>query len=433
MSTNSHVGRAPSSAGQVDEDDGLARRPNPWARATLFLMPVLAGLGPFVSPSPGSSGMAYAYRILLAAAILPAFLAALDSGRRGNKGVPLLVATSLAFAGWGAVSLQWAPDVSLGRRQLIGVVLALMGTWIAVGLTSRDDRRIATLRGGFVLAAFVMCLIGLWQYATGQNLWTLVGQTFRFEGNPLIGSFVNPNNFAVFLLGCLGPILTWTIMSHSFKRVIGIALLATTSFVILGTTSRAGVIGFALVGAAVLVVTMMVRPKTQVPIIFALSSGAVIAWILAGGAIRSGFTTAFGGESTESDALRVELTQTAFRQAWESGGIGLGPAGFQVTLGSDVGNTITAAHNTFLQIAAEYGLPVFLPFVLLMIYLLNAMFRRGRDKRDLRAAELLAGLIAVGTGALTASSLIADPSWWLLIGYLIVLARPAREPEPVPA
>lgn len=398
---------------------------NPWVRLTLLVMPGLAAMGSFVSMSPGSSGTANGYRIVTALALVPALLM-FSRSRAGSTSTRLLVVTTLAFAFWGTFALTWTPSPGVGKRQLLGILLAILGTWVAIGLTSRQAAAVRSLRSGFVLAAFALTAIGLWQFATGNNLWRLAGQPFRFRDNMLIGTFVNPNNFAAFLLGCSGPVLSWALYAKGIRKPLGLLLLASMAFVILGTTSRAGILGLLIIVGWVLIIVMGQVPRLQVPIVFTVAVLSLVTWGIFGRQLSVGITTAFAGDTAQSDNLRIGLSQTAIRYFAESQGIGIGPAGFQERLSAESAQDVLATHNTFLQMAAEYGVPVILPFAALMtVLMVRALRTRTRTATGVDPAriELIAGVIAIMIGALVASSLIADPSWWLLIGYLIVLTR----------
>lgn len=416
------------STAPADDTAAPARPADRWIRRTLLVMPALAALGSFVSASPGSSGTANGYRLVTAVALIPALLMLSRTPSRGLA-TKLLLVTTVAFAVWGPIGLTWTPAPVVGQRQLLGILLSIAGAWVAIGLTSARAATVQHLRAGFVLAAFVLASIGLWQYATGNNLWRLAGQTVRFEDSMLIGSFVNPNNFAVFLLGCAGPVLSWALSAKGIRRPFAVALLAAMAFVVLGTTSRAGVLGLLVIVVSVLIIVMMQAPKTQVPVLFTLAALSLGTWAAFSRQITAGLSTAFAGSSGSSDDLRVALSQTAVRYFFDSGGLGIGPAGFQARLALETSQSILATHNTFLQVAAEYGLPVALPMFALVAVIATSALRspdRSHTLVDPARIEMVAGIIAIGIGALVASSLIADPSWWLLIGYMVVLARQSR-------
>lgn len=402
------------------------------SRIALFLMPTLAALGPFLSLTPGSPGAPYAYRVLIAVAAAPALLN-LVRARGSGIFTRTLLFTTLAFIVWGTMALGWTPNTGRGSRQLVGILIGILGCWVAIGLAGHHSRGRQALRRGFVLAATTLSAVGVWQYVTGNNMWNLVGQPFNFDGNPLIGTFINPNNFAAFLLGCLGPILAITIAGKWRDRMIGLALIGVIAWILMNTESRTGVFGLALICGVGCVIVGIKLPKSQTPLFMAfLGMLAVLALNMGKVARLLGGVDA---DSSASDDLRVQLSKAAWRYFIESWGIGIGPAGFEPTLENDSSAQvirILPPHNTFLEMAAEYGAPTIVPFLALMAALTFAAIKRlPSHSKELTAqrVELLACVIAIIAGGLVASSLIADPSWWLLIAYSILLARRDEDPE----
>lgn len=429
-----------SSPAQATEVETEAPKAPRWAWVTAFLMPALAALGPFASIAPGSEGAPYFYRVLIAAAIVPA-LVALRVRRRRDFRVTALFLTTLGFAVWGTYGLSWTPNPERGSRQLIGVLIGLLGAWVIVGLAARYRDVLPWMRRGFVLAAVILCGIGAWQWFTGENLWVLTGNPFNFAGNPLIGTFVNPNNLAAFLLGCLGPLLAVSLGKGWRAGVFGVALLGLIAWVMLNTFSRAGLVGLFVIVALGLVIFTTSRPKSQVPIWgTSLALGIVSYWAI-GDRLRTSVDATLQSSSQASDSLRLVLSRIALEYFVDSGGLGIGPAGYQVRLAEESRpevDRILPVHNTFFEMAAEYGVPVILPFFALIVALVFGVLRvpalDANGQVNTVRLELLAGLVAVVAGALVASSLIADPSWWLLIGYLVAVhnATTGRDEERVP-
>lgn len=396
------------------------------ARTVLFLMPVLAALGPFASLNPGSSGAPYAYRVLIAVSAVPA-LVALFRRRAQDLRTTALMVTTVGFVLWGTLALTWTPNFERGGRQLVGALIGLLGCWVAIGLAGRHRAALTALRHGFVVAASVLAAIGVWQYISGNNLWTMFGQPFNFSGNPLIGTFINPNNYAAFLLGCLGPIIAMSIAGQRMHRLFGIPLVLLLMWILTNTDSRTGVLGLAIICFLACVIVGFKLPKSQAPL---LVGAIAIAGVAALNFSRLRDLLSGVNAGTEaSDDLRVQLSKIAFSYFIDSRGVGIGPAGFEVRLESDpTANVIRILppHNTFLEIAAEYGAPVIVPFLFLMVSLGIAALRQPAQEAKVAVStrvELLACFIAIVAGALVASSLIADPGWWLLIGYALLLAR----------
>lgn len=110
----------------------------------------------------------------------------------------------------------------------------------------------------------------------------------------------------------------------------------------------------------------------------------------------------------------------------ESEWMGFGPGSFEAVL-PDVPSTIYAdrivpAHNTILQIGAEYGIVLMLLTVGLILTLAMAGLRNFTAALRVEAFELLGVVTYVVTAALVASSVLADPTRWVAIAYGIALS-----------
>lgn len=418
-----------STEGQLDPDTAT-QQPSRLTRTTLLLMPVLAGLGPFASFTPGVAGAPYAYRILIALAALPA-LGMLLRNRQRDALASALLLTTLAFALWGSLALGWTPNTDRGGRQLVGILISLLGCWVAIGLAGTHPAGLRALRRGFVLAAATLAAVGLWQYTTGNNLWTLTGQPFNFAGNPLIGTFINPNNYAAFLLGCLGPILATAITGTRRSILLAVSLILVLGWIMLHTESRTGLFGLAFIALTASLMVAVSRPKSQTPLLVAGLAAAVVA-VVNISRIGAKIDRVSQGTSA-SDDLRIQLSKIAWQYFLDSNGLGIGPAGFEARLEHDPSveaMRVLPPHNTFLEVASEYGVLVFLPFIFLIIALITSAINRRRSGSSRGAVahrvDLLSCIAAIIAGGLVASTLIADPGWWLLISYAILLTRQQR-------
>ncbi len=91
------------------------------------------------------------------------------------------------------------------------------------------DKEMWTLLDALILGAVVMSLIGLWQYATGQNLITSEGGLMRLRS--IYGS---PNNAALYLGRIIPILIAYVLMGNGRRRSLyGFGLILTTTALIL--------------------------------------------------------------------------------------------------------------------------------------------------------------------------------------------------------
>jgi len=135
-----------------------------------------------------------------------------------------------------------------------------------------------------------------------------------------------------------------------------------------------------------------------------------------------------------SNRAHVALFFAALRMIADNPIFGVGPLNFKslstLYTGLEQGNI---AHNSFLEVAAEFGLPVFIVFVLLLasvFRILNRATRLGASPDGRRLAGWAEGLRSGLTGFLVAGCFISaqyEKMLWLAVFVTIVLGRFAAE------
>jgi O-antigen ligase len=108
-------------------------------------------------------------------------------------------------------------DVALNEWRVIIIEPALF--YFLFRFQRLEDREIQIIVDAFLMGGLVVALIGLWQYATGQNLITSEGGLMRLRS--IYGS---PNNVALLLGRCI-PILAATILVGRGRRRIAYAAI----------------------------------------------------------------------------------------------------------------------------------------------------------------------------------------------------------------
>jgi O-antigen ligase len=135
-----------------------------------------------------------------------------------------------------------------------------------------------------------------------------------------------------------------------------------------------------------------------------------------------------------SNRAHVALFWAALRMIADNPIFGVGPDNFKslstLYTGLDQGNI---AHNSFLEVAAEFGIPVLVVFVLLLwsvFRILNRATRLGASAEGWRLAGWAEGLRSGLTGFLVAGCFISaqyEKMLWLAVFITIVLGRFAAE------
>ncbi|MBA5777134.1 O-antigen ligase family protein [Stappia sp. F7233] len=329
---------------------------------------------------------------------------------------------------------QWVAAEALTGRELPATVsIYPTGTfdailrWLSAGalfavllMTVRTFRRSEAALAALAGAGTAYALCGLVLHLNAPYLLSGVQKWAFFDF--VTGPFVNPNNFATYL-GMVLMILLALVLARidAFQRrsvtryrggfVLLSALLqpATLAFTVmavvvflalLATGSRAGIASSAA-GAVVVLVVFSFRSRERsglATVTAAVLLATLVLGILVfiGGAMTGGSSQEASDFGNRAGLWRDSVTAMLDRPILGHGAGAFGEV-FATYLGTDIhaGRTFRDAHNTYLELAVELGLPAALAaaamFAALFLPVVRSTFRRGRPY----AAPLAA------TGAMT--------------------------------
>jgi O-antigen ligase len=346
----------------------------------LIALPLLAALA--AAPPEVYPGMQLAATIVAAALGLLLVIQV----ERPADGVPLFL---LALAFPLGLSHLFAVDRGGSVDAIIQFGVAVVLFLAARALPAPARRGLLIL---LVLTGAVLSLDGMWQFAFGFDA-ALADRALseavrtRLEAGRVFGPFPVPSAFASFLMLCLPVAVAFGLERGGRMRrlagvaavLIGIALLLTRSH------------GALLAGGAAAVL-WWVRPVGRrprwIPVVLALGAvliTATIAW--RGGVLFE------GAEANGPAALRLRNAVVAARMIADHplAGVGGGGFGSAYTAYRRAGDNETRyAHDSYLQVLAEHGLPAALPLGLVLLGL------AGRVAAARRSGDPLAGGAAFG-------------------------------------
>jgi len=132
--------------------------------------------------------------------------------------------------------------------------------------------------------------------------------------------------------------------------------------------------------------------------------------------------------SERSDAVRQSLTLLGWQIFLGSAFLGRGAGSFEYLVAVEGGTVgfgdVTNAHNVFAEVAAQYGLIVMVPLMVVLV----ATARRGPPHRQRGVGDghlgvaVMLGTVAIFVSGLGASSTLVSPWWWALVGSTVAAA-----------
>ncbi|MFN2564898.1 MAG: O-antigen ligase family protein [Gemmatimonadaceae bacterium] len=329
-----------------------------------------------------------------------------------------------------AAGLPFALDPAVGTRYLLTWVMpgAVLATLIVIAVRGAEDVEwllLATVTGAAVYLATV--------YARGgANAVT----------NPAATVFYDRNDLSLMLVALIPAALhlAWA-GQPPMRRVLATTCFLVFVFTIVRGGSRGGLVGLVVV-LGYMLLTFQLLPRrarvwTAIATLLLLAGGGSAYW----GRVRTIFQPETDYNWSGRTCGRGEVWRRGLTYVRQRPVVGVGANGFPIAERElsrparerlMVGRPFETlnAHNIFLQIAAELGLPGLIVFVALVVHMARTLSRvRRRHAADPRlsgvAHVLLAALLAyVVCGFFLSAAYF--PFWYLLIGLVAATAAVAR-------
>ena len=279
---------------------------------------------------------------------------------------------------YAAIQGLWANDISLWKQ---GMLSALINIFIIIVLwyflTSNND-----------IDAFLKYSIPLWLVNIGLGIYEFVSKNnfitkSTYEQNFFYVStfFANPNDCATWMCLCF-LILALYIKRRKYHKIFTVIAWAITTFIVLQTGSRAclyGMIAYAalyVISSLIIILEDKRKDRGVLKTLFWVAASAVILIIFFGvyGDMISTLIYKFSGQANQSsDFFRLEIIKDTIRVILNS--LFLGVGAYQTI--SYIGIN---PHNFFLELLADFGLPIFAFTCYIFAKIINVFFDKSTDK-----------------------------------------------------
>ncbi|MDX3662232.1 O-antigen ligase family protein [Streptomyces sp. ID05-26A] len=262
--------------------------------------------------------------------------------------------------------------------------------------------------------------------AAAGGLLSVAGGSLRATG-PL----EDPNDLAFFLVAALPLLVALPVRGRSriVLLLLGAVLVAGTA----ATFSRGG--GIALACALVWLIARRALPVRAVVVTAAVAGVAALVFA---STAQAELSRAFQEKShiagTNADT-RMLRWQAASRMLADNPVLGVGPGGFRQQYAAaghnaEIDEQTPVAHNLFLEVAAELGVPGFvllIAFIAVGFVASERALRRVADRRE--AVAVQAALIAVLVASIFLSEQYYLPLWSLVAIAVAIERRSVEEPR----
>ena len=296
----------------------------------------------------------------------------------------------------------------------------------------KNIQQIKTVFNIWILFLVITIVVAIWEINTGQHL-----SVSRYNKSPeLIDNipttfYTNPNDYATFL-SISFPFLLFFI-GYSKKIYLKLFFLLISfiiAFLILFTGSRANIISISIAFILYFILSnRKFRIKTFIVLAFIMLISAIYfqdifnnMYVMLNTNLVSLFNPA-ERSADGSNIIRMNLIYNSIDFLSQTYGFGVGAGNAEAWMGKyAIYDTrgITNPHNWWIEILVDYGLLIFVFYIIIymrLVYQLFVVFLRSKDANQKEIAKvLLVSLLTFVFACISSSSVMAFmPQWILLI------------------
>ncbi|WP_026581058.1 O-antigen ligase family protein [Bacillus sp. J33] len=357
-----------------------------------------------------------------------------SAGREPLKNIILFYYFWIAYA---VLSLLWVLSVSEGIKDIIFLCSGLLFTFLFISLfKEREDYH--NLLWLWMAVLLLMVGLGFWNHLTLQHLpiSRMYNAPMYIRDRPT-AVFTNENDFATYMAISVFIALAFLQFHKSFLlKLLGFALLGTTLYLILVTSSRANLLAVMLAGFFWFILFTSIKQKRYLLLLG--SAGFIVVLAVSPAAVTAIFKEvesqilsifAFTDTGDASMDIRKNLLKNSLIFIANSLGFGIG-AGNAETYMKAAGLFPTMGtlniHNWWAELLVHYGVLIFMGYVLIYLWfmvILYKLFKSAEHWKDrLISQALCTSLIAFSVASISPSSIMTLNFVWILFaiaaGYI---------------
>lgn len=341
-------------------------------------------------------------------------------------------------------SLIWALDKQSAVLNITFLLTGILVVFLCVYYLE-DWGHLKTLYNLWLFVFALMVAIGVWELATGDHLW--VSSSLREDsvasgyGFMPTGVFYNPNDYATYLSLSIPFVIVLIKYGNRFRwRIVSGILLVFALYVMVYTRSRSNFIAVLLGFLFWLLFFENLRGKVKTIVV---AASLVCVMLLVFPALLSdmlgsvGIITKFSDmlpEMTEGEGgARLNLFLNVPLFLIRNLGLGVGAGNVEYYMEHfSVYNTygITNVHNWWVEILANYGIIVFVGYVVFYLGLLLNLYRLYHklttSAEKMLCEGILMGLVGFSIGSFSSSSNMALIPQWIFFGFALALLNVVR-------
>ncbi|MHA1343898.1 MAG: O-antigen ligase family protein [Promethearchaeota archaeon] len=346
---------------------------------------------------------------------------------------------------YAVISLAWVPSKSMAIRYLIFLFMGISVIFFST-YYFREKLDLQKLYLLWMGVFITLLFLGFWEHLTGYHLSVskLYGETYaRFKYIPT-AVFYNQNDYATFLT--LSIPFGIGIVRYSCKkylRFFGLCSILGAFYLIVAAGSRANII--AVLFELAFILLFLLNFKRKIKAIITISICIVLLFMFLPGPVQGFFSqiteklnsiVSHAGLRTGSIGVRMNLVRNGLLFLYSTAGFGVGAGNaeyYMANFAKYYTAGITNPHNWWLEILVDYGILVFVGYIIFYIGIMRNLWKIYRKKQKIEekmiCEALLVSLVGFFFASISSSSIMAFKPQWLLFAFALSFLNYFRNKE----
>lgn len=290
----------------------------------------------------------------------------------------------LSFIGYCSFSLLWTPNKAEGFIEIIYFVIHFILFLEIIIFSFQAKNPLDSMSKGWLVAVCITLVVAMWEITTDNHLPMSIqesGDTMDAGGTTIYRrfasvSFGNYNGYVTFLCFSL-PFLFYRVIKN--RCLFSIVAIILSSVCILFNASRGGLLSISLMFLIYILSLRKQGGKVYVYSLFLLFLVGSFVFIQFGSELFDAITYRAVNNTLYSDTPRFEIWGTVWQVVLSTCGLGSGVGGLQDMMRQLNPSVISIPHNLFLEILGEFGIIIFLVFILFLVIIFKKAYHVKND------------------------------------------------------
>ena len=357
---------------------------------------------------------------------------------------------------WGCFSLFLMPwsNYTTGAKEIIGIMLGTMSVFITICLCLEDkfDALIIMLK----ICIVILILIGYAEILFGWHFQSSMINDPQYikevenyyEGQEVpasiyyiaTGIFYNPNDFCA-MLCIFSPVFLYRQDKSRLKALSSYLAIASIFLILLNDDAWIciisliiGLLIYAFFSRANVITYMMLFFTYFIPryfgkkiidvinvLLYRCTGSEVFNHSICITNVENAISVQVENNANENGSMfyRLNTYREGLRATFvESKGLGLGPGGFPQYFGkiADTHHMIANPHSLWLEILSQYGVIVFMLFIIVLLLMVVKLIKFYKYTHDLRCILIISMGVTLAFACFSPSNFLQNTYYWLPIG-----------------